>query len=103
MEPALLALEGADASRELPPELGPGRLVRGHGPALVAAVQREAGPRLALGAAAARAFNGGLSIRVDPGLHRGALSPMLRGSQPDLTLREGWVAVLAPLVSRALG
>ena len=101
-EPALLALDGADAIRELPPELGPGRLVRGHGTALVLAVQRAAGPRLAIGAAAARAFNRGLSIRIDPGLDRGLCSPMVRGSRPDLTLREGWIAILRPLLSRRL-
>lgn len=101
--PALLALEGAPLAEDLPPELGPGRLVRGHGPSLVDAVQREAGAPLALGAAAARAFTGGLSIRVDPGLHTGALPPMLRGLDPDLTLREGWAEVLVPLLERALG
>lgn len=99
--PVLLALEGAEAAGELEPELGPGRWVRGHGPALVAAVQRAAGARLALGGGAARAFRAGLSIRIDPGLRAGALSPMLRGATVDLTLREGWPGVLLPLIARA--
>lgn len=97
----LLAEEGAERSEDLPPELGPGRWVRGHGSALVVAVQRERGPALALGAAAARAFTPGLAIRVDPGLRAEALGPMLRGVPADVTLREGWPSVLMPLIARS--
>lgn len=96
----LLAVEGAPRDAPLPPELGPGRMVRGHGPALVLAVQRAGGAPLAVGGAAARAFAGGLRIRVDPGLRAGALPPMLRGVPVDLTLREGWPSVLMALLPR---
>ncbi len=97
--PVLLTLEGAPLTESLPPELGPGTLVRGRGASLVDAAQRAGGPPVALGAGAARGFVAGLSIRIDPGLRAGALPPILRGMTVDLTLREGWVSVLLPLLS----
>lgn len=98
--PVLLAQEGATLRQPLEEPLGPGTLLRGHGPALVAAVQEEAGgPSLALGAAAARAFRTRRIVRVDPGLRSTALHPMARGLKADLTLREGWPAVLLPLLA----
>ncbi|MBO6937239.1 MAG: hypothetical protein JJ863_19870 [Deltaproteobacteria bacterium] len=100
--PVLLTLEGAPLREPLPPELGPGELVRGRGVALVEAAMEAAGPPVALGAGAARAFAADLSIRVDPGLRAGALPPILRGMTVDLTLREGWVSVLLPLMEGAL-
>jgi hypothetical protein len=96
---ALLALEGAPLSEALERPLGPGRLVRGHGASLVEAVQRAAGPPLAIGAAAARALRSRLTVRVDPGLRSGALGAMARGVDAGLTLREGWPAVLCPLLA----
>jgi len=98
--PVLLAQEGAPLLETLQPPLAPGHLVRGHGAALVGAVQRAAGPPVAIGAAAARAFQARLTVRVDPGLRSAALGPMARGAEADLTLREGWSAVLLPLAAR---
>lgn len=98
--PVLLAQEGAPLQEPLEGPLAPGQVVRGRGPALVGAVQRAAGPPVAIGAAAARAFQTTLAIRVDPGLRSAAVGPMVRGLGADITLREGWVAVILPLVER---
>ncbi len=98
--PVLLAQEGAPLEEPLEAPLGPGTRVRERGAALVAAVQRAAGPPVAFGAAAARGLQARLSVRVDPGLRSATLGPMARGLDASLTLREGWPAVLLPLVER---